>query len=33
MDKKSLVRWGVFLGAVGVVNLLSYVFKWGFWLY
>ena len=27
------VGWAVTIGIVLVVNLLSYVFHWGFWLY
>lgn len=27
------IRILVFIGILGLVNLLSYVFHWGFWVY
>jgi hypothetical protein len=30
---KKILGWVVFLGLIGLINLLSYVFHWGFWLY
>ncbi len=32
MDKSG-TRWLIYLGILVGVNVLSYVFHWGFWLY
>ena len=29
----ALVRWGLWIGALLLINGLSYVFGWGFWIY
>jgi hypothetical protein len=33
MSKRSILGWVIFLVLIGLVNLLSYLFHWGFWLY
>jgi hypothetical protein len=33
MNKKSILGWVIFFVLIGLVNLLSYLFHWGFWLY
>jgi len=30
---KGLAGWGVFIGIIVLVNILSYVFDWPFWIY
>jgi hypothetical protein len=33
MNKKTIMGWVGFFVLIGLVNLLSYVFHWGFWIY
>ncbi len=29
----TLIRVGVFIGVIGLLNLLSYIFNWGYFFY
>jgi hypothetical protein len=33
MNKKSILGWVIFFVLIGLANLLSYLFHWGFWVY
>lgn len=30
---RGAMGWGIFIGLIILVNLLSYIFNWSFWVY
>lgn len=32
-EEKTTMKWAIYLGLLVLVNVLSYVMNWGFWLY
>ena len=33
MDNARATRWAIYIGILVGVNVLAYVFDWGFWIY